>query len=51
MRILQRINEVEVSKSVEAYLYLGRKGILSNIGQNKDGLYYFIIYGYAYEKD
>eukprot|EP00347_Sterkiella_histriomuscorum_P009168 403342260 len=63
-RILERLNIMEVDKSVEAYLYLGKKGILSNIGkkkkisikfyllgQNREGTYYFVIYGYAYEKE
>ncbi|CDW80341.1 rho gtpase-activating protein 1 [Stylonychia lemnae] len=62
-KLLEKIDKIDIDKSAQAYLWLSQKGILSNIGkisiikltqklgQNRDGVYYFVIYGYAYEKE
>ncbi|CDW76114.1 domain-containing protein [Stylonychia lemnae] len=54
-RMSKRITQTEIERKeyqrmMDAYEYLINKGILANLGTNKEGMYYFVIYGYAYTK-
>ena len=37
-----------IDKCIEAYQYLSAKGILTNLGANKQGIYYLVVYGSGY---
>lgn len=39
-----------IDKCIEAYQYLTSKGILTNLGANKQGIYYLVVYGSGYCK-
>eukprot|EP00347_Sterkiella_histriomuscorum_P018097 403346801 len=42
------IERKDIQEATEAYEYLMKRGVLSNLGQNQQGIYYFVVYGYAY---
>lgn len=39
-----------IERAIESYEYLITNKMVSNIGMNSDGLYYIVVYGYAFER-